>query len=163
MSLHQGHEELPTRETIGVRRDPIWLTRRNRWPRFGGLTLCAARHACPPLIPLRERSNQVCKEPRGARRLHHRQDHRRGHSLAGALGGRIELPQRLNLIAEEFQPKGPIGFWRINVNDPPAYRKESHRVGGLPWFIADASEVFDEIIQAQLVADFEFQRQGSVA
>ncbi len=82
----------------------------------------------------------------------HRENEERRDRAGRPLGGRIERPERLDVVSRQLEPDGQRSRWREDVDDPAPERPLADARHGLHALVAGGLEVLDEGLAVDRVA-----------
>ncbi len=102
------------------------------------------------------------KQALGDRCLGKRQQQGFVEGRGGALGFWIELADGLDLVAEELEAHGPVGFGRVDIEDAAAAGVLAGHLDDVHGRVADAGEVRDEGFDIDLFAAPKNLRQAGI-
>ncbi len=142
-----GREELPSRK------DADAAGRRG----FGGHLFVFDFDALPAQPPI-DRGQQAL----GDRRLGQRQQLRFVEARLRALRLGIEFADGLNLVAEELDAHGAVGFGRVDVENSAAARELARHFDEIHLRVADAGQVRGEHFDVDLFAALERDGEAGV-
>ena len=67
-----------------------------------------------------------------------------------------------SLVAKEFQAEGPFGLGRENVHNSATHGVLADGRDGLAGLVANAAQVLHQVVEIQLVTDFQFECERGV-
>ena len=85
-----------------------------------------------------------------------------GDGPPGPLRAGLILSDGFNLVAEEFQPHWPLVLGRKDIDNSPSERKLPRRLNRVRRFVADATEMFFQVVETDLIPAGQFQPQSTV-